>query len=99
LAAHGDPRTRRLHYLGTVAALAALVSAVAIGEWRWLLAVPVAGYAPAWLGHAIFEHNRPATFGHPGWSLLSDFPMFGLFVSGRLGQELRSSGIAARRAK
>ena len=99
LAAHVDPRTRGLHYLGTSAALAMLAAGVARRDWRWLLAAPVAGYAPAWLGHLVFEHNRPATFGHPGWSLVSDFRMFGLFLAGRLGDELRSAGIVARTAK
>ena len=71
LAAHADPRTRMLHYLGTLFGVAALVAAAATRDWRWLLAAPVAGYAFAWLSHLIFEHNRPATFGHPGWSLIS----------------------------
>ena len=89
LAAHADPRTRVLHYLGTVFAVATLGVAGATRDWRWLLAAPIAGYAFAWFGHLVFEHNRPATFGHPGWSLVSDFRMLGLFVSGRLGNELR----------
>jgi hypothetical protein len=89
LAAHADPRTRGLHYLGTGFGLAALVMAGFAGDWRWLLAAPVAGYAFAWLGHVVFEHNRPATFGHPAWSLISDFRMLGLFLTGRLDRELR----------
>jgi len=97
LAAHADPRTRALHYLGTVLAVAALVIAGLERDWRWLLAAPVVGYALAWFGHLVFEHNRPATFGQPTWSLVSDFRMLGLFVSGRLGIELRRAGIAARR--
>ena len=90
LAAHADPRTRGLHYIGTSLAVAALTAAAAGRDWRWLLAAPVAGYAPAWLGHFAFEHNRPETFRHPAWSLLSDFHMLGLFLSGRLGAELHS---------
>ena len=92
LAAHSDPRTRVLHYLGTLLGVVALAAAGASRDWRWLLAAPVAGYAFAWLGHLVFEHNRPLTFGHPGWSLISDFRMLGLFVSGRLDRELRREG-------
>ena len=99
LAAHADRRTRGLHYFGTSAALAMLAAAGARRDWRWLLAAPVAGYAPAWLGHLVFEHNRPETFGHPAWSLFSDFRMFAGFLSGRLGEELRGAGVAASTAK
>lgn len=89
LAAHGDPRTRALHYTGTGAGLALLLVAVATRSWWWLAAAPVVGYAFAWTGHAVFEHNRPETFGHPFWSLYSDFRMLALFVAGKLGRELR----------
>jgi hypothetical protein len=89
LAAHRDPRTRGLHYLGTGLGLVALIVAGGTRDWRWLIAAPLAGYGFAWLGHLVFEHNRPATFGHPGWSLISDLRMLGLFAAGRLGRELR----------
>jgi len=89
LAAHADPRTRGMHYLGTAFGVAAIVIAGLSQDWRWLVAAPIAGYAFAWFGHFVFEHNRPATFGHPAWSLISDFRMLGLFLSGRLDRELR----------
>jgi len=97
LAAHADPRTRGLHYLGTSLALALLTTAAVERDWRWLAAAPIAGYALAWLGHLKFEHNRPETFGHPVWSLFSDFRMLGMFLSGRLGDELRSTCAGDRR--
>ena len=91
LAAHSDPRTRGLHYLGTSLAVAAIAIAAVERDWRWLAAAPVAGYALAWLGHLKFEHNRPQTFGHPIWSLISDFRMLGMFLAGRLTKELRGA--------
>jgi len=93
LGAHADRRTRAVHYAGTLAALAALALGASRWEWGWVAAAPVLGYGPAWFAHAAFEHNRPQTFGHPAWSLISDFRMLGLFLMGRLGPELRRAGI------
>ena len=93
LGAHADPRTRALHYLGTAGALACVAGAVLANDWRWLVAAPLVGYGPAWLAHAAFEHNRPETFSHPIWSLVSDFRMLGLFLAGRLAGELRRARI------
>jgi hypothetical protein len=88
LRAHRDKRTRAAHYFGTLSGLALLIAAAITGEWRLLVAAPVAGYACAWLGHGVFEGNRPATFGHPLWSLYSDFRMLALWGTGRLPFEL-----------
>jgi hypothetical protein len=87
LAAHADPRTRALHYLGTAAGLLMLVASLVTRAWWWLIVAPVAGYACAWTGHFVFEHNKPETFGHPLWSLYSDFRMLFLFLAGRLARE------------
>ena len=88
LRAHRDPRTRAAHYFGTGLGLALVVLAVARSDWRLAVAAPLAGYACAWLAHAVFECNRPATFGHPLWSLYSDFRMLALWASFRLQPEL-----------
>jgi hypothetical protein len=53
----------------------------------------VVAYASAWLGHFVFEKNRPATFTHPLWSLRGDFRMFRLWVLGRLDTELEKAGV------
>ncbi|MGE3783828.1 MAG: Mpo1-like protein [Alphaproteobacteria bacterium] len=88
LAAHADPRCRAMHYAGTLAALGLLAHGAITADRRSLVAAPIVGYGAAWFGHFVFERNRPATFGHPLWSALSDFRMLGLFVTGRLGAEL-----------
>lgn len=82
-----------MHYLGTLGAAACLALAVAFREWHWLIAAPILGYGPAWFGHMAFERNRPETFAHPAWSLMSDLRMVGLFLTGRLAGELRRAGI------
>jgi hypothetical protein len=93
LAEHSRPATRALHLFGTALSLALLAAAAALGDWRLVPAALVAGYAFAWIGHAFVERNRPATFTHPLWSLVSDFRMFGLWLAGRLGAELKRHGL------
>jgi len=93
LRAHAKPATRALHYAGTSLALACLGAAAAWNPWL-ALAAPVIGYGFAWTAHFGVEGNRPATFGHPFWSLFSDLRMLVLWATGRLGPHLRAAGIA-----
>ena len=94
---HSRASTRALHYAGTSLVVGLSVAAVAMQSW-WLFAlVPVAGYGFAWAGHAFAEHNRPATFTYPTWSLLADFKMWWLWLTGRIGPELAAAGVTTCR--
>lgn len=84
LAEHKERTTRRLHFLGTLLVILAIATALGTGDARWLLAAPVFGYGLAWIGHFVFERNRPATFRHPLYSLAGDFVMFKDMLLGRL---------------
>jgi len=89
---HARPATRSIHYVGTALTFVFAGLAFSLGGWWWL-AVPVAGYGFAWAAHFAVEHNRPATFTYPFWSLFSDYRMFFLALVGRLGPHLERAGI------
>ncbi len=86
--AHRNPVNRALHYAGTSAALGSVAAAALTLNPAWLLLAPVAGYGPAWIGHYVFEKNKPATFQHPLWSLRGDLKMFSLALRGRMRAEV-----------
>lgn len=90
---HGRRGTRTLHFIGTGLAIILLLTSVATGNLWFFLAAVVSGYAFAWAGHMLIEHNRPATFTYPLWSLLSDFRMFWFWITGKLGDELKKAGV------
>lgn len=87
--AHSQAGTRLLHFAGTLLGWTLLVGAAV---WRnpWLVPVAlVVGYGFAWIGHFFVEHNKPATFGYPGWSWLADQKMVLLMLSGKMDDEVR----------
>ena len=81
---HSNLTCRRLHFTGTslVVALAAL--AWARSEPLLLLLLPVVGYGFAWVGHYFFEHNKPATFTYPLYSLMGDWVMWKDILIGKV---------------
>ena len=89
---HSDRRNRMMHAAGTLLGLCTLVIPIAIGHPWYALLWPVVAYGLAWIGHFLLEGNKPATFGHPFWSFISDFRMLGLMVTGRLEERLARIG-------
>ena len=84
---HAKARTRVLHATGSVLAVVIFGAAFALNMWL-LVAVPIVGYAFAWYAHFFVEHNKPATFGHPFYSLFADYRMLFLMMAGRMNDEV-----------
>ena len=84
LGEHANPTCRRLHFVGSSLVLGCIVAAFVTGNLWWLAGMPIAGYGFAWVGHFFFEHNRPATFRHPLYSLIGDWVMYKDILIGRI---------------
>ncbi len=81
---HSNRMCRRLHFIGTwLVVLIAAWSVISANAW-WLLLTPVVGYGFAWAGHFFFEHNRPATFKYPLYSLAGDWVMWKDIMTGKV---------------
>ncbi len=84
LGEHSNRTCRRLHFIGSSIGLLLAGYAVLSATW-WLLAVALLqGYAWAWVGHFVFEHNKPATFKYPWLSFKSDWKMWWQMLTGKI---------------
>ncbi len=92
---HSKPVCRGLHYVGSSLVLVILAYALLSAQWSLLWWLPVAGYGFAWVGHFFVEHNRPATFKYPFYSLAADWVMLKDFLSGQLAAKLLAAGSIA----
>ena len=81
---HSNLTCRRLHFAGTWLVLAVVAGAWLLREPLLLWLVPVVGYGFAWAGHFFFEHNKPATFKHPMYSLMGDWVMWKDILFGKV---------------
>ena len=75
LSEHMNPVCRLLHFLGTGSVIILILISIIYSNRAWMCA-PLCGYAFAWIGHFVFEKNKPATFSYPIYSLIADFLMF-----------------------
>jgi hypothetical protein len=76
LSQHQNVMCRRLHFIGSCLILLLIGYCINKNLWQGLWFIPAVGYGFAWLGHFIFEKNRPATFTYPVYSLIGDWVMF-----------------------
>ncbi len=84
LTQHRNKTCRNLHFVGSLLVLIVLTLAIIKSQYLLLLALPLIGYGFAWVGHFVFEKNRPATFTYPLWSLMGDWKMFWQMLTGKL---------------
>jgi hypothetical protein len=84
LGEHQNRTCRRLHFLGSTLSLACLAMLLATGQLRWLLVGLLLGYGCAWVGHFVFEKNKPASFSRPLYSFMGDWVMYKDLWTGRI---------------
>ena len=84
LSEHQNVTCRRLHFIGSTLVLTLLILSLLTGQLMLLWLLPIAGYGFAWLGHFKFEHNKPATFHYPLYSLMGDWVMYKDILLGRI---------------
>ncbi|KAL1925322.1 uncharacterized protein VTP21DRAFT_205 [Calcarisporiella thermophila] len=75
LGEHSNKICRRLHLFGTMNLFWILLYAFAKKKYEYIPLGPIQAYFFAWVGHFLFEKNKPATFKMPIYSLMGDFRM------------------------
>lgn len=76
LSQHQNRVCRRLHFVGSLLSILCLLYALIISAPYFVLIALVIGYLFAWIGHFVFEKNKPATFQYPLYSFMCDWLMF-----------------------
>jgi hypothetical protein len=84
LSQHENRTCRRLHFAGTSLVIVTLLYSVSNRKLKLLLACPCFGYGFAWIGHAFFEKNKPATFKYPIYSFMGDWVMYYDILRGKV---------------
>jgi hypothetical protein len=81
---HSNHICRTLHFIGTALVICITLIILTIREFQLVWLIPIVGYGFAWIGHFVFEKNRPATFKYPLYSFTADFVMFWQLLTGQL---------------
>ena len=84
LSEHQNLTCRRLHFVGSSLVLGCIAALVVTGQWFWLPTALLCGYGFAWVGHFIFEKNKPASFKQPLYSFVSDWLMYKDILTGKI---------------
>ena len=84
LSEHANSTCRLLHFIGSWLVLLLIAFALITNQLLLLWLMPVVGYGFAWVGHFFYEHNKPATFQYPLYSLMGDWLMFKDILTGKV---------------
>ena len=81
---HSNTTCRRLHFLGSTLSLICLAMLAITGKPQYFLYGLLSGYGCAWLGHFVFEKNKPASFKRPLYSFMGDWVMYKDMWTGKI---------------
>lgn len=84
LTEHRSMMSRRLHATGSSVGIYFFSKAIRQRKPKYFVYGLVSGYACAWVGHFVFEKNKPASFKQPFYSFISDWRMLSDIVRGNL---------------
>jgi hypothetical protein len=84
LSEHSNRTCRRMHFVGSTLSLMCLAMLAVTGKPQYFLYALLCGYGCAWIGHFVFEKNKPASFKRPLYSFIGDWVMYRDMCRGRL---------------
>ncbi len=84
LSEHSHRTCRRMHFVGSSLSLVCLAMLASTGQPQYLLYGLLCGYGCAWVGHFVFEKNKPASFKRPLYSFMGDWVMYRDMWRGRV---------------
>lgn len=90
LTEHRSMMSRRLHAAGSSVGIYFFSKAIRQRKAKYVVYGLLSGYSCAWLGHFVFEKNKPASFKQPLYSFISDWRMLSDIVRGNLSLKDRS---------
>lgn len=90
LTEHRSIMSRRLHAAGSSVGIYFFSKAIRQRKAKYVVYGLVSGYACAWVGHFVFEKNKPASFKQPLYSFISDWRMLSDILRGNLSLKDRS---------
>jgi hypothetical protein len=84
LSEHSNRTCRRMHFVGSTLSLICLTMLAVTGKPQYFLYALLCGYGCAWIGHFVFEKNKPASFKRPLYSFMGDWVMYRDMWRGRV---------------
>jgi hypothetical protein len=84
LSEHSHRTCRRMHFVGSTLSLMCLAMLAVTGKPQYFFYALLCGYGCAWIGHFVFEKNKPASFKRPLYSFMGDWVMYRDMWRGRV---------------
>ena len=84
LSEHSKRYTKITHLIGSLGVILILIYSFYANNLKFILCAPIFGYSFAWIGHFIFEKNKPATFKFPFYSFIGDWVMLIDILRGKI---------------